>query len=70
MGVENVLVLANVDSGQHITLTLRQGSDGLEPIYVENIEDKETPTEPTTDIIGTKNALNLDSEVKQGTTVA
>lgn len=39
-----MLVMASVGSGQHITLNLRQGSDGLEPIYVADIKEKITTT--------------------------
>lgn len=64
VGVENVLVMASVGSGQHITLNLRQGSDGLEPIYVEDIAEKVTTTTESYDSAAQRAQTALDETNK------
>lgn len=43
VGVENLVFFSEVSSGQHLKIVIRQGSDGMEPEYIDeddlNIED-------------------------------
>lgn len=38
VGVENMVFLSNIGSGQHLNVIIRQDSDGLQPEYIEKSE--------------------------------